>query len=146
MVPLSSFIRVTGIAIGLFAAASSVVAEESVGTDTAFSDAGNAQKGQRIFNRCKACHNLTNTKRTRLGPNLNDLFARRAGSAGNFKYSKALQDADFQWSEAKLDEWLAKPAAFLPGNKMQFAGVRNSQDRKDLIAYLRSVTVNAETE
>ena len=111
-------------------------------TDTSIQE--DVGKGQRVFNRCKACHNLTDTSRTRLGPNLDGLFGRKAGSATNFKYSKALKEAEFLWTEAKLDEWLAKPSAFLPGNKMQFAGVRSAGDRKNLIAYLRQVTVKEE--
>lgn len=113
-------------------------------TDTSISELGDATRGQRVFNRCKACHTLTAAKRTRLGPNLDNLFGRKAGSADNYRYSRAMKDADFLWTEAKLNEWLMKPSAFLPGNKMTFAGVRNEKDRKDLIAYLRRATVQTE--
>lgn len=112
--------------------------------ETALSAGGDATKGQRVFNRCKACHNLTASNRTRLGPNLDNLFGKKAGGTVGYKYSRALKDAEFIWTENKLDEWLTKPGAFLPGNKMQFAGLRKLQDRKDLIAYLRKATVKAE--
>jgi len=102
---------------------------------------GNAENGKRVFNRCKACHNLTDANRTRLGPNLDNLFGRKAGSATNYKYSRALAEADFEWTEDRLDEWFMKPSSFLPGNKMTFAGLRKEKDRKDLIAYLRQATV-----
>ena len=111
--------------------------------DTSISAAGDATKGQRLFNRCKACHNLSATARRRIGPNLDNLFGRQAGSQDGFKYSKALQEADFVWTEKNLDEWLAQPRTFLPGNKMAFAGLRKEQDRKDLMAYLREATVEA---
>ncbi len=110
-------------------------------TSTLTNSAGDITLGKRIFNRCKACHNLTQAKRTRLGPNLNNLFSRTAGTASGYKYSRALREAGFSWTEAKLDEWLTKPSAFLPGNKMQFAGLRKAKDRKDLIAYLRQATI-----
>lgn len=112
--------------------------------DTTLSSAGDAVKGKRLFNRCRACHNLTATARTRIGPNLDSLFGRKAGAAEGFKYSKALQEADFDWSEKALDSWLAQPRKFLPGNKMAFAGLRKEQDRKDLMAYLRVATVESD--
>lgn len=112
-------------------------------SDTTLSAAGDTVKGKRLFNRCRACHNLTATARTRIGPNLDNLFGRMSGAAEGFKYSKALQEADFEWTEEALDGWLAQPRKFLPGNKMAFAGLRKAQDRKDLLAYLREATVEA---
>ena len=111
---------------------------------TALSSGGDTAKGKRVFNRCKACHNVTASKRTRLGPNLDNLFGKKAGGATGYKYSRALQEAEFVWTEEKLNQWLMKPGAFLPGNKMQFAGLRKEQDRKDLMAYLRQATVITE--
>ncbi|MBL4639916.1 MAG: cytochrome c family protein [Kordiimonadaceae bacterium] len=118
-----------------------VTASYAADKNHSFSKAGEASKGRRVFNRCKACHNLTATNRTRLGPNLDALFGKEAGSALNFKFSKALKEAKFIWTENALNEWLKSPKTFLPGNKMQFAGVRREQDRNDLIAYLRQAAV-----
>lgn len=111
---------------------------------TAISSQGDAEKGKRIFNRCKACHNLTAAARSRMGPNLDGLFGSAAGSKEGYKYSKALAEADFVWTEEKLDAWLSAPKTFLPGNKMAFAGLRKEQDRMDLMAYLRAATVASE--
>ncbi len=111
--------------------------------DTTISQSGDKEKGKRVFNRCRACHNLTAAPRTRVGPNLDNLFGRTAGSAEGYKYSKALTDADFIWTEKQLNEWLEQPKTFLPGNKMAFVGLKNEQDRKDLIAYLREATLEA---
>lgn len=111
--------------------------------DTTLSAAGDATKGKRLFNRCRACHNLTATARTRIGPNLDNLFGRKAGAADGYKYSKALLEAEFDWTETALDSWLSQPRKFLPGNKMSFPGLRKEQDRKDLMAYLREATVEA---
>lgn len=111
--------------------------------DVSLSQKGNSDSGRRVFNRCKACHNLTAAERTRLGPNLDLLFGRKAGSVETYKYSRALLDADFVWTEKNLADWLTKPNAFLPGNKMQFAGVPKAQDRNDLIAYLRKATISS---
>ncbi len=122
-------------------AALSASASAADSSDATLSAAGDAVKGKRLFNRCRACHNLTATTRTRIGPNLDNLFGRMSGAAEGFKYSKALQEAGFEWTEQALDSWLAQPRKFLPGNKMAFAGLRDEQDRKDLIAYLREATV-----
>lgn len=105
----------------------------------------NAQKakpgrGEILFNRCRACHTLDASEKQRLGPHLEGLFGRAAGSVDGFKYSKALSGSGFTWTEEKLDAWLENPQSFLPGNRMSFAGVRSEQDRKDLITYLKSAT------
>ncbi len=112
----------------------------STASYAAIAETGDAIKGKRLFNRCKACHNLTASVRTRLGPNLDGLFGKKAGTATNYKYSKALIEADIIWTEQTIEEWLKKPNAFLPGNKMTFAGMRKQQDRKDLIAFLKQST------
>jgi len=127
------------ILLGLSAAFLPVSAKD--GSSTSLSSLGDPRKGQRVFNRCKACHNLSAAPRTRLGPNLDNLFGKKAGTASNYKYSRALREVEFIWTEEKLDQWLLKPGAFLPGNKMSFAGIRKEQDRKDLIAYLRQSTI-----
>ncbi len=107
--------------------------------DRTLSSAGDAVKGKRVFMRCQACHTLV-AGQHRMGPSIANLFGQEAGTAAGFpRYSNALKEADFLWTEAALDEWLASPKAFLPGNKMPFAGLRNPQDRKDLLAYLREV-------
>ncbi|NVJ97595.1 MAG: cytochrome c family protein [Alphaproteobacteria bacterium] len=122
----------------------SISASADDAASTAISSQGDQEKGKRLFNRCKACHNLTGTGRSRMGPNLDGLFGRNVGSYEGYKYSQAMTEADFVWTEEKLDAWLAAPRTFMPGNKMAFAGLRKEQDRKDLLAYLRTATVAAE--
>ncbi|MBL4789326.1 MAG: cytochrome c family protein [Kordiimonadaceae bacterium] len=109
--------------------------------DTSISALGDADKGKRTFNRCRSCHAISDNMKHRIGPNLYGIFGREAGSTDKFRYSKALSEASFIWTESKINQWLTKPSAYLPGNKMQFAGVKKEQDRKNLIAYLRTVTV-----
>ena len=106
---------------------------------TAYSDGGDAVTGKRVYNRCRACHLLTEEGK-RMGPTLYKLFGRQAGTVDGYKYSKAMQEADFVWTEQKLNEWLMAPRTFLPGNKMAFAGLRKEQERKDLMAFLRQAT------
>lgn len=94
------------------------------------------ENGQRIFRRCAACHTLEEGARHLVGPNLHGVFGREAGTAQGFRYSDALQNADFVWTPPRLDEWLANPREFLPGNRMAFPGLREEQDRTDVIAYI----------
>ncbi|MEQ8405624.1 MAG: cytochrome c family protein [Oceanicaulis sp.] len=92
--------------------------------------------GERLWRRCQSCHTLPEGARHMVGPNLHGLFEREVGGAEGFRYSSALQQADFEWSPEQLDQWLADPRGFLPGNRMSFSGLRNEEDRTDLIAWL----------
>jgi len=92
--------------------------------------------GRRLFRRCASCHTLGDGDRHLVGPNLYAMFGRVAGSAEGYRYSRALEEAGFEWSKAELDQWLANPRTYLPGNRMSFAGLRNESDRNDLIAFL----------
>lgn len=101
-------------------------------------DGGDAAAGQKVFNACKACHTIDAGGPNRVGPNLHGVFGRKAGTADGFKYSPALKDSDVVWDEAHLDAYLKDPKGTIPGNRMAFAGVKKDDQRKDLIAYLRS--------
>ncbi|MFC7290024.1 c-type cytochrome [Hirschia litorea] len=93
-------------------------------------------KGRRQYATCRSCHLLDEGAGHRVGPNLFNLFNHKVGQAEKFKYSKALQEADFEWTPEKLDQWLANPREFLPNNRMTFAGISNATQRTNLIAYL----------
>lgn len=93
-------------------------------------------RGRRIFTQCKSCHSITAGGPAILGPNLHGLFGREVGTKEGYAYSQALQDADFTWTPEKLEQWLANPRKFLPGNKMSFAGIRRPDDRTAVIAYI----------
>lgn len=138
---ISLAIALTGILLSGFTV-TSAHAQDGVADPFALSAAGDAEKGKQLFNRCRACHVLSADAPQRpTGPHLGGIFGRQAAADDNFgRYSAALRDAGFAWTEARLNEWLANPRGFLPGNKMAFAGLRDEQDRKDLIAYLRQAT------
>lgn len=103
----------------------------------AAADRGNGQRQVQI---CKACHTLEKGGRNVIGPNLYGFFGKQVGAVPEFAYSAAVREADFVWTPRALDAWLSQPGRFLPGNRMTFAGVRDEQDRVDLIAYLLDVT------
>lgn len=85
---------------------------------------------------CQACHSLVKGGGDRIGPNLYAVIGRQAGTRRGFAYSKPLKQAEFVWTPAALDGWLADPARFLPGNRMAIPGITDARDRDNLIAYL----------
>lgn len=120
----------------------SAAADDSAEAEFALSREGNAERGRRIFGRCRTCHTIDgNGSDSPSAPDLAGIFGRRAGSEPDFaSYSLVLRNADFVWTESALDRWISDPQNFLPGNKMSLAPLRNEQDRKDLIAFLREAT------
>lgn len=99
-------------------------------------NAASYEAGRRVFAQCRSCHTIDAGAPNRVGPNLHGVFGREIGSLEGFTYSQPVQDANFVWDADHLDHWLANPQTFLPGNRMAFAGVRNEEQRRDLIAYL----------
>jgi len=106
--------------------------------------AGDAGQGRRLYLQCRACHTLESGGENTVGPNLHGLFGSAAGTVGEFVYSDELMASGIVWSPDSLDQWLAAPSDFVPGNRMIFLGVADPQDRADLIAYLRQATAEPE--
>lgn len=102
--------------------------------------AGDAARGARFFGPCSHCHS-TEPGEHLIGPSLAKIFNARAASVPGFdRYSAALAKSGKVWDAATLDQWIAAPAQFVPGNSMAFPGVRNAQAREDLVAYLKAVS------
>lgn len=97
-------------------------------------------QGKRLFLQCRACHSLEQGGINKVGPNLYGFFGQVAGIVPDFVYSDALKESGINWSPETLDQWLARPSEFLPGNRMVFVGIRKPVDRANLIAYLQQQT------
>ncbi|MEQ1618673.1 MAG: cytochrome c family protein [Terricaulis sp.] len=99
-------------------------------------------RGDRVHAQCKSCHNFDAGGPNGTGPNLHDVFGRAIGAHSGFTYSDPMMGMNGSWDYLHLNDFLRSPAAFVPGTRMTFAGVRNDQDRVALIAYLRSISPN----
>ena len=100
--------------------------------------AQDAAAGEKVFLVCKACHQVGDNAKNAVGPVLNGLFGRKAGSVEGYSYSDANKNSGIAWSEATFTEYIKDPKAKIPGTKMAFAGVKDEQKIKDLIAYLHT--------
>jgi cytochrome c len=101
-----------------------------------------AQKGAAVFNVCLACHTIGPGAQNKIGPELNGLDDRKAGTVPSFDYSDANKDSGIIWNEATFEEYIKNPQAKIPGTKMIFPGIKNEQQVKDLWAYVSQFDTN----
>src|SRR5215471_17043466 len=104
---------------------------------------GSAEDGTEVFKKCRACHDVGPGAKNKVGPALNDIVGRKAGTIEGFAYSDANKSArgkGLVWTEDVLFKYLENPLSFMPGTKMAFAGLKDPQDRKDVIAFLKKHT------
>ena len=94
-------------------------------------------KGKKVFKKCVACHSLQEGK-NKMGPPLNNLLGRKAGSVKGYKYSKAMKNSGVVWNEESLDKFLTKPRKFIPKTKMSFRGIKKKSLRDDLISFFKN--------
>jgi cytochrome c len=93
--------------------------------------------GEKSFAKCRACHQVGETAKNVVGPKLNGLFGRTAGTVEGYNYSAANKASGIVWSEEVFKEYIRKPAAKMPGTKMAFAGINNDAEIDNLTAYLK---------
>jgi cytochrome c len=103
----------------------------------AFAD-GDAAAGEKVFNKCKACHTVEAGK-NKVGPSLHAIIGRAPASVEGFNYSKAMKEfaSGHTWDEETLNQYLEAPKKMVPGTKMAFVGLKKEDDREDVIAYLK---------
>lgn len=96
------------------------------------------ESAQQTFNNsCRTCHSMKEGD-NRLGPNLNKIVGRKAGSLPNYNYSASMKDAGFVWDDDKLTRFMVKPDEVVSGNKMQPYGGVSAEEAAKVVAYLQS--------
>ena len=100
-------------------------------------EAQDAAAGEKIFAVCRACHQVGETAKNSVGPILNGLIGRKSGSVEGYNYSDANKNSGLTWDEATFFEYIKDPRAKIPGTKMVYAGLKDEQRAKDLVAFLK---------
>ena len=103
----------------------------------AISYAQDAAAGEKVFLQCKACHQVGETAKNVVGPVLNGVIGRPAGSVAGYAYSEANKKSGLTWDEVTFREYIKDPKAKVPGTKMAFPGLKDEQKLNDLVAYLK---------
>ena len=104
---------------------------------TTESRAQDAAAGEKVFAQCRACHQVGETAKNAVGPVLNGLFGRKAGTVEGYAYSPANKNSGITWDEATFRDYIKDPRAKIPGTKMIYAGLKDEQRITDLVAYLK---------
>jgi cytochrome c len=99
--------------------------------------AQDAGAGEKVFVQCRTCHQVGETAKNGIGPHLNGVFGRQAGSVEGYAYSPALKNSGLIWDETTFTDYIRDPKAKVPGTKMVYAGLKDEQRMKDLTAYLK---------
>lgn len=99
--------------------------------------AQDAVSGEKIFSQCRACHQIGPTAKNAVGPVLNGLFGRKAGTIEGYAYSPANKNSGITWDEATFREYIKDPKAKIPGTKMIYPGLKDEKRIDDLIAFLK---------
>ena len=103
---------------------------------------GDLTHGEKVFKKCAACHSIVKGGKNNIGPALYNVVGRKVGAVNDYKYSKALLAYEKEWTFEELNGYLIKPAKWIKGTKMAFAGLRKEKDRASVILYLNQNSDN----
>jgi cytochrome c len=104
--------------------------------------AANAQNGATVFKKCTSCHTAEKGGPNKIGPDLYNVVGAEKGKHPGYTYSSAMEKKGGKWTYEDLNHWIYNPREYIPGNKMSYAGLKNDQERADVIAYLRQQSDN----
>jgi cytochrome c len=107
-------------------------------------NAQDAANGEKVFAQCRACHQIGPTAKNAVGPVLNGVIGRKAGTVEGYNYSPANKNSGLTWDEATFTEYIKNPKAKVPGTKMVYAGLKDEKRIADLIAYLKQFDATGE--
>jgi cytochrome c len=103
---------------------------------------GDIAHGEKVFKKCSACHMIASDGKNMIGPNLWGVLGSKTASKADYKYSKALASYSKNWTFEEMNGFLIKPAKYIKGTKMAFAGLRKEKDRASVILYVNSKSDN----
>jgi len=98
--------------------------------------AGDPAAGAKVFKKCQACHAVGEGATNKVGPELNGIFGRTAGSVPDYSYSDANKNSAIVWDHAIFAEYIKNPRGYIPGTKMSFVGLKKDKEIEDITAYL----------
>ena len=98
--------------------------------------------GEKVFKKCAACHSIVKGGKNNIGPALYNVVNRQVGVVSDYKYSKALTEYGKNWTFEELNGYLIRPAKWIKGTKMAFAGLKKEKDRASVILYLNQNSDN----
>ena len=115
---------------------SAVKVSEKIVDINALMALGDVNHGEKVFKKCAACHSIVKGGKNNIGPALYNVVGRNVGVVNDYKYSKALSEYGKSWTFEELNGYLIRPAKWIKGTKMAFAGLRKEKDRASVIKYL----------
>jgi cytochrome c len=121
-----------------------VMAAMAFAASTAAASAQDVAAGEQSFKKCLPCHSVGAGAKNKVGPELNGLDGRKAGTTEGFNYTEGNKNSGITWDESVFKEYIKDPRAKIPGTKMVFAGIKNEQEVNDLWAYLKQFRPNGE--
>ena len=121
-----------------------VLAALALAASTAAASAQDVAAGEQSFKKCLPCHSVGEGAKNKVGPELNGIDGRKAGTADGFNYTEANKNSGITWNESVFKEYIKDPRAKIPGTKMVFAGIKNEEEINNLWAYLRQFGPNGE--
>jgi cytochrome c len=119
-----------------------VLAAIALAASTAAASAQDVAAGEQSFKKCLPCHSVGEGAKNKVGPELNGLDGRKAGTTEGFNYTEANKNSGLTWDESVFKDYIKDPRAKIPGTKMVFAGIKNEQEVNDLWAYLKQFSAN----
>ena len=138
--------KIPGYAVEVEAVAKASISSSSSETEkidiAALMALGDLATGEKVFKKCAACHSIIKGGKNNIGPALYNVVGRQVGAVNDYKYSKALSGYGKEWTFEELNGYLLKPAKWIKGTKMAFAGLRKEKDRASVILYLNQNSDN----
>ena len=128
-------------AVATSAQSASKTTEEKIDI-VALMSMGDLAVGEKVFKKCAACHSIVKGGKNNIGPALYNVVGRKVGAVSDYKYSKSLTEYGKEWTFEELNGYLIKPAKWIKGTKMAFAGLRKEKDRASVILYLNQNSDN----